>query len=78
MNTNNHSKCPAQSESADFARWRFVSLAGRRCHRGRDRPIEVLCRVGRDAIAEMLGLSVHEVRVKWTYARAWLKVELDA
>lgn len=34
--------------------------------------------VGRDAIAEMLGLSVHEVRVKWAYAQAWLKVELDA
>jgi RNA polymerase sigma factor (TIGR02999 family) len=34
--------------------------------------------VGRDAIAEMLGLSVHEVRVKWAYAQAWLKVEIDA
>lgn len=34
--------------------------------------------VGRDAIAEMLGLSVHEVRIKWAYAQAWLKVELDA
>lgn len=34
--------------------------------------------VGRDAIAEMLGLSVHEVRAKWAYAQAWLKVELDA
>ena len=34
--------------------------------------------VGRDAIAEILGLSVHEVRVKWAYAQAWLKVELDA
>jgi len=33
--------------------------------------------VGRDAIAELLGLSVHEVRVKWAYAQAWLKVELD-
>lgn len=33
--------------------------------------------IGRDAIAEMLGLSVHEVRVKWAYAQAWLKVELD-
>lgn len=34
--------------------------------------------VGRDAIAEMLGLSVHEVRSKWAYAQAWLKIEIDA
>ena len=33
--------------------------------------------VGRDSIAEMLGLSVHEVRTKWAYAQAWLKVELE-
>jgi len=34
--------------------------------------------VGRESIAEMLGLSIHEVRIKWAYAQAWLKVELDA
>jgi RNA polymerase sigma factor (TIGR02999 family) len=34
--------------------------------------------VARDSIAEMLGLSVHEVRTKWAYAQAWLKIELDA
>jgi RNA polymerase sigma factor (TIGR02999 family) len=33
--------------------------------------------VGRDSIAEMLGLSVHEVRAKWAYAQAWLKVALE-
>jgi hypothetical protein len=33
--------------------------------------------VGRESIAEMLGLSVHEVRIKWAYAQAWLKVELE-
>ncbi len=33
--------------------------------------------VGRDAIAEMLGLSVHEVRVKWAYAQAWLQVAIE-
>lgn len=33
--------------------------------------------VGRDVIAEMLGLSVHEVRVKWAYAQAWLKLAVQ-
>ncbi len=33
--------------------------------------------VGRDAIAEMLSLSVHEVRVKWAYAQAWLQVAIE-
>ena len=31
----------------------------------------------RDAIAELLGLPVHEVRQKWTYARAWLRVAIE-
>lgn len=33
--------------------------------------------VGREAIAEMLGLSVHEVRVKWAYAQAWLQLAIE-
>ncbi len=33
--------------------------------------------VGRDAIAEMLSLSVHDVRVKWAYAQAWLQVAIE-
>lgn len=33
--------------------------------------------VGRESIAQMLGLSVHEVRVKWAYAQAWLQVAIE-
>ena len=33
--------------------------------------------MGRDAIAELLGLSIHDVRTKWAYAQAWLKVALE-
>lgn len=34
--------------------------------------------LGREEIAAALGKSVHEVRRIWTYARAWLKVALEA
>ncbi len=33
--------------------------------------------LGREHIAELLGLSIHQVRQKWDYARAWLRVALD-
>ena len=33
--------------------------------------------LGREDIAELLGLSVHQVRQKWDYARAWLRVALE-
>jgi len=32
--------------------------------------------LGREAIAEVLGLSVHEVRQQWEFARAYLQVSL--
>jgi hypothetical protein len=34
--------------------------------------------VSREAIAEMTGLTIHEVRIKWSYARAWLQVAIDS
>ena len=34
--------------------------------------------VSREAIAEMTGLTIHEVRLKWSYARAWLQVAINA
>ena len=33
--------------------------------------------LGREAIAEMLGITVHETRSKWAYARSWLQVAVD-
>ncbi len=33
--------------------------------------------LGREEIAAALGCSVHEVRQKWTYARAWLRLLLE-
>jgi RNA polymerase sigma factor (TIGR02999 family) len=33
--------------------------------------------LGRETIAELLGLSLHEVRQKWTFARAWLRAAVD-
>jgi RNA polymerase sigma factor (TIGR02999 family) len=33
--------------------------------------------VSREAIAEMTGLTIHEVRTKWAYARAWLQVAIN-
>lgn len=40
-------------------------------------PLKFFTGVGREFIAEMLGLSVHEVRTKWAYAQAWFKVALE-
>lgn len=34
--------------------------------------------VGRESIAKMLGVTVHEVRSKWDYARSWLQVAIDS
>jgi RNA polymerase sigma factor (TIGR02999 family) len=34
--------------------------------------------LSRAEIARMLELSVHEVRLKWDYARAWLQVAMEA
>ncbi len=33
--------------------------------------------LGREEIAAILGVSVHEVRQKWAYARAWLRLALE-
>ena len=33
--------------------------------------------VSREAIGEMTGLAIHEVRLKWSYARAWLQVAIN-
>ncbi|MFO0867414.1 MAG: ECF-type sigma factor [Pirellulales bacterium] len=33
--------------------------------------------LGREEIAQILHCSVHEVRQKWAYARAWLRLALD-
>ena len=33
--------------------------------------------LGREEIASVLGITVHEVRQKWAYARAWLRLALD-
>lgn len=33
--------------------------------------------LSREAIAEMMVLSIHDVRTKWAYARAWLQVAID-
>ncbi len=33
--------------------------------------------LSREEIANLLGLSVHQVRQKWDYARAWLRVALE-
>ncbi len=33
--------------------------------------------LGRDEIAAVLGVSVHEIRQKWAYARAWLRLALE-
>ncbi len=33
--------------------------------------------LGREEIAAVLGVSVHEVRQKWAYARAWLRLALE-
>lgn len=33
--------------------------------------------LGREEIAAALGCSVHEIRQKWTYARAWLRLALE-
>ncbi len=33
--------------------------------------------LGREEIAATLGLTVHQVRQKWAYARAWLRIALD-
>jgi RNA polymerase sigma factor (TIGR02999 family) len=34
--------------------------------------------LSRDEIASVLGMTVHEVRQKWTYARAWLRLALES
>lgn len=33
--------------------------------------------LGREEIASALGISVHEARQKWAYARAWLRLALE-
>lgn len=33
--------------------------------------------LSREAIAEMMSLSLHDVRTKWAYARAWLQVAIE-
>lgn len=33
--------------------------------------------LSREAIAEMMAMSLHDVRTKWAYARAWLQVAID-
>ncbi len=33
--------------------------------------------LAREDIAAILGLSVHEIRQKWNYTRAWLRLELE-
>ncbi len=33
--------------------------------------------LGREEITAILGVSVHEVRQKWAYARAWLRLALE-
>ncbi len=33
--------------------------------------------LGRESIAEILGMSVHDVRVKWAYAQAWLQLAME-
>ena len=33
--------------------------------------------LSREAIAEVMVLSLHDVRTKWAYARAWLQVAID-
>lgn len=33
--------------------------------------------LGREDIAATLGLTVHEIRQKWAYARAWLRLALE-
>lgn len=33
--------------------------------------------LGRDEIARIVGITVHEVRQKWAYAKAWLRLELE-
>ncbi|MEQ1904475.1 MAG: ECF-type sigma factor [Pirellulaceae bacterium] len=33
--------------------------------------------LGREEISSILGCSVHEIRQKWAYARAWLRLELE-
>ena len=33
--------------------------------------------IGHDQIAEALGITVYQARQKWTYARAWLRDQLD-
>jgi RNA polymerase sigma factor (TIGR02999 family) len=34
--------------------------------------------LGREEIASALGRSVHEIRQKWAYARAWLRLALES
>lgn len=34
--------------------------------------------LGREEIAGVLGCTVHEIRQKWTYARAWLRLALES
>jgi RNA polymerase sigma factor (TIGR02999 family) len=34
--------------------------------------------LSRDEIASVLGMTVHEVRQKWTYGRAWLRLALES
>lgn len=33
--------------------------------------------LSREEIAQILGMTVHEVRQKWAYARAWLRIEME-
>ncbi len=33
--------------------------------------------LSREEIAQIMGMTVHEVRQKWAYARAWLRLEME-
>jgi DNA-directed RNA polymerase specialized sigma24 family protein len=40
--------------------------------------LEYFAGLGREDIAAALGCSIHEVRQKWAYARAWLRLALES
>lgn len=33
--------------------------------------------LSREEIAQIMGMTVHEIRQKWAYARAWLRIEME-
>jgi RNA polymerase sigma factor (TIGR02999 family) len=40
--------------------------------------LKYFTRLSREEIASVLGMTVHEVRQKWAYARAWLRLALES